>query len=217
MQRESVREIERDIYAVKELSFFKSRNLGVNKSFINIKNKFINYRFVEWVDEMKYKHNCKSNSLIIFKIKFKIENTITYFLLFSVEMDIAGEDEVEFRVNSICDSIENIERMRVDKLFNDNEYEDVYVKAEMSTSYHLWQPLDVQDQYEEEDSDNNNQPSPIIESCFIYDNCTICLSEIPNILFFPCLHLSVCENCEKVGNLFNCSVCRKPIIRKVKI
>ena len=212
MQRETIREIERDNFGIKELAYFKSRNLGDHKTFDNIKNKFINYRFTEWIDEIKYKHNCKSHSLIIYKLKFKIDNTLTQFLLFSAEMDISGEDEVEFRVNTITDSIENYYKIKVNKFFNESEYEDVYVKAEMTTNYHLWMLLN-----DEEDSDNNDQLSPIIESCFINNNCTICLSALPNILFFPCLHLATCEKCEKVGKLFKCSVCRKLIIRKVKI
>ena len=218
MHRESVKEIERDFFRIKKISTFKSRNIGENKNFIDIKNKFVNYRFIEWLDEMKREYYCQSHSLIIFKLKFKIDNSVTYFLLFSAEMDIVNEEEVDYRINNICDSIEEHEKMRVDNLFSEEDYSDVYVKAEMSTSFYLQRPLNIENQYEEEEySDVNNQPSPIIESCFISDNCAICLSELPKILFFPCLHLSVCENCEKVGNLFNCSVCRKPIIRKVKI
>ena len=67
--------------------------------------------------------------------------------------------------------------------------------------------------YEEE----HLQPPPTIESGFASDNCIVCCIEKPNILNLPCLHISTCESCEKIGKLTKCSICRMVIQRKVKI
>ena len=58
---------------------------------------------------------------------------------------------------------------------------------------------------------------PTIETGFVSDNCVICCLEKPNILNLPCLHISTCESCEKIGELTKCSICRMVIQKKVKI
>ena len=220
MHRVTIREEERDRYRIKEVSCFKSFNLGENKTFNDIKNKFVNYRFTEWIDEMRYKHNCRSSSSIIFKLKFRKELIITRFLLFILEMDIFGDGEVDFKIMNT--DFEDYFRYEANKIFNEKEYDDVYVKAVMSTTYDLLSPL--VNEYEQEqiedlhdEGDDEDLTPVIIESCFMSDNCTICLSSPPNILFTPCLHFAVCERCEKNGKLIICSVCRETIERKIKI
>ena len=94
----------------------------------------------------------------------------------------------------------------------------------MDIKFYIHRGLDILNQYDEEIEelidegyDDDESPPAIIESPFISDNCSICLSAIPNILNIPCLHLSVCSECEEIGKLLKCSVCRKKIKRKVKI
>ena len=58
---------------------------------------------------------------------------------------------------------------------------------------------------------------PTIETGFYSNNCIVCCLEKPNILNLPCLHISTCESCEKIGELTKCSICRMVIQRKVKI
>ena len=93
----------------------------------------------------------------------------------------------------------------------------------MDIKFYKNRSLDIQNQYQDEEfdegySDDDETTTPaIIESSFISDNCTICLSAIPDILNIPCLHLSVCSSCEEIGKLLRCAVCRKKIERKVKI
>lgn len=45
--------------------------------------------------------------------------------------------------------------------------------------------------------------------------CKICLDNELSITFFPCGHLSTCEECSRTMNL--CPICRKPIENKYKI
>ena len=44
--------------------------------------------------------------------------------------------------------------------------------------------------------------------------CAVCCKEDRCVLFMPCGHLSVCENCSKLCN--NCVVCRDKVLRKIK-
>ena len=91
----------------------------------------------------------------------------------------------------------------------------------MDIKFYKNRSLDILNQYQDEEFDegysDDELPPVIIESSFISDNCTICLSSKPNILNIPCLHLSVCHKCEEIGKLIKCSVCRKKIERKIKI
>ena len=68
-----------------------------------------------------------------------------------------------------------------------------------------------------DDEDEEPHLIPTIETGFVSDNCVICCSEKPNILNIPCLHISTCESCEKIGELTKCGICRMVIQRKVKI
>ena len=70
---------------------------------------------------------------------------------------------------------------------------------------------------DEEDEEEEYLEPPTIETGFASDNCIICCLEKPNILNIPCLHISTCESCEKIGELTKCSICRMVIQRKVKI
>ena len=48
-----------------------------------------------------------------------------------------------------------------------------------------------------------------IEETFKEDECVICLTNPPNILFCNCGHLCVCEECSKTGeSLENCPICK---------
>ena len=56
-----------------------------------------------------------------------------------------------------------------------------------------------------------------VETPFTTDKCCVCLTEKPNIIFIPCLHKTVCLQCEEKGKLATCPTCRLTINRKIKI
>ena len=56
-----------------------------------------------------------------------------------------------------------------------------------------------------------------VETPFTIDKCCICLTETPNIILFPCIHKTVCLQCEEKGKLSKCPTCRLTINRKIKI
>ena len=74
-------------------------------------------------------------------------------------------------------------------------------------------------QYHPNDSDTE-EPSSFscpVEASFTTDKCCICLTKKPDIILFPCLHKTVCLQCEERGKLSKCPTCRLKINRKIKI
>ena len=74
-------------------------------------------------------------------------------------------------------------------------------------------------QYHPNDSDTEESPSfscPV-ETPFTTDKCCICLTEKPEIVLVPCLHKTVCLQCEEKGKLTKCPTCRRMITKKIKI
>ena len=46
------------------------------------------------------------------------------------------------------------------------------------------------------------------DKSFKSDECVICLTNPPNVLFCNCGHLCMCEECDKVKSLNTCPVCK---------
>ena len=65
-------------------------------------------------------------------------------------------------------------------------------------------------------SDEDDTPKPV-KTPFVTDKCCICLTEKPEIILVPCLHKSVCCQCEEKGKLIKCPTCRRIISKKIKI
>ena len=49
------------------------------------------------------------------------------------------------------------------------------------------------------------------------EECSVCLTNTPNIISIPCLHLTICQECEEKGKFKKCVTCRKSINRKILI
>ena len=62
---------------------------------------------------------------------------------------------------------------------------------------------------EEEESEEEEEPKIInTEQVFKSDECTVCLSNISNVLFCNCGHLCICVECDKTKSLKNCPICK---------
>ena len=48
----------------------------------------------------------------------------------------------------------------------------------------------------------------LTDKTFKSDECVICLTNSPNVLFCNCGHLCLCEECEEVKSLVVCPVCK---------
>ena len=51
------------------------------------------------------------------------------------------------------------------------------------------------------------------------DCCVVCLESKPNILYLDCMHIAICDSCDRLKKTcrYKCDVCRAEIFKRVKI
>ena len=220
MELAEYNEIDESASTIKKKAIFITEDLGNNKTFQSILDKFSDYRFTEHIDFLRNDHECQSYSSILFSINFTKNGDETNYFLFTAILEIPDRNEVEYTTSTMYENVRERETI-VDGLLKYKLYDKVIVKAEMEIKFYKNRSLDILDQYQDEESEEEyneyETPPAIIESAFVYNNCSVCLSMKPNILNIPCLHLAICRSCEETGNLLRCVVCRKKIERKIKI
>ena len=220
MELTEYNEIDESASTIKKEAIFITENLGNDKTFQSILDKFNDYRFTEHIDFLRNAHECQSYSSILFTINFTINGNERKFFLFTAILEIPDRTEVEYTTSTMYEDVEEREKI-VNDLLKYKLYDKVIVKAEMDIKFYKNRSLDILDQYQDEEFDegynDDESPPAIIESSFISDNCSVCLSMKPDILNIPCLHLAICYKCEEIGKLLRCVVCRKKIERKIKI
>ena len=59
------------------------------------------------------------------------------------------------------------------------------------------------------------------DETFRQDLCVVCLESAPNILYLDCMHIAVCDFCDRMKRTEalrkNCDICRVEISRRIKI
>ena len=170
------------------------------KTYSDIKNKFKDFKIDEEYENELIEEQCKSIS----SYRFFLTNGKEDIYLFLIKLEVCSSTELiyEYYFTSIDDNIDNIQNL---------DRENYFLRIKSDSKFFKFIAL------EDEDEEELQTIPAIIENSFSSDNCIICLKLKPNILNFPCLHLSLCEECEKIGRFLNCSICRKEIKRKVKI
>ena len=220
MELTEYNEINESASTIKKEAIFITENLGNDKTFESILDKFNNYRFTEHIDFLRNDHECQSYSSILFTINFTTNGNERKFFLFTAILEIPDRTEIEYTTSTMYEDVEEREKI-VNNLLKHKLYDKVIVRAEMDIKFYKNRSLDILDQYQDEEFDegynDDESPPAIIESSFISDNCSVCLSMKPDILNIPCLHLAICYKCEEIGKLLRCVVCRKKIERKIKI
>ena len=72
----------------------------------------------------------------------------------------------------------------------------------------------------EEESEEESEEEKIINTSksFKFDECVICLTEPPNVLFCNCGHLCLCAECSKIECFEECPICKteKTILRIIE-
>ena len=190
---------------------FKYDNFENFNNYDDVKNHFINFTLdEEYEDELK-DEGYESFSNIIFYLCYVNDST----LLFSATIEITDDNPIytfHFKENDFEDFY---------GFLSDYKNKDLHILMKMESKFYRQRAIREEfisvDEEEPETDDEEIQIPAIIENSFSSDNCLICLNNKPNILNIPCLHLSLCEDCEKIGRFINCSICRKEIKRKVKI
>ena len=74
--------------------------------------------------------------------------------------------------------------------------------------------LEIEDESEEEEIEDD---LVVVTKPFKTDQCVVCLSKEPKILFFNCLHYCVCSECEEANPFRKYPSCRTRIETKVMI
>ena len=68
---------------------------------------------------------------------------------------------------------------------------------------------DVLGKIEEEEEEEEDKEKQInADKLFKSDECVICLTNPPNVLFCNCGHMAICVKCDETKGLDNCPVCK---------
>ena len=181
------------------------------KSYRDYLNKFRGFTLDEYEDELK-NEGYQSYSNIVFFLRHRED----FSVLFSMTLEIANNiTDYTYYFNEY--ETNNITEQNINDMLNKykNTFENLYIEIVMNTKFYC--TMSLLNDLETDDEEFDNEIPSIIENSFNSDSCLVCLTNKPNILNFPCLHLSVCERCEETGCFINWSICRVKIERKVKI
>ena len=178
------------------------------KTYDDIRNKFKNFKLDEEYELELKDEGCQSITYLRFYLYNGNEEDICLFL---IKLEVCSMTDLKYEFIFIYDAEDELDKIH-------NFHESHLIKIKYETKFYRFNGLEDENEYEDEDEDEeDDRIPPIIENSFPSDNCIICYTSKPNILNFPCLHLSQCEGCEEKGKFVKCSICRKEIQRKVKI
>ena len=70
----------------------------------------------------------------------------------------------------------------------------------------------------EEIEEEEEEYTPPIET-YRQDRCVVCLESKPNILYLECMHIAICDSCDRLKKTKRkkCDVCRTKISKRIKI
>ena len=209
----------------------------------DIYNFFSRYKFNEFIDDFRNAYNCRVRCHCTYYLRISNGISDLYFgrFLFST-LEIVDRNEPSFLAISSFDNRGN-QRPQINSILQHELYTQVKVCVAMEISFLLFYSLDKLTAYERAEqhmgrpltdyereqledleggsdadfnSDDDETPKPV-KSPFVTDKCCICLTEKPEIVLVPCLHKSVCLQCEEKGKLTKCPTCRRMIAKKIKI
>ena len=93
-----------------------------------------------------------------------------------------------------------------DKISNENKY---YSNFEVEGNFNIYINVSVRwwEDYnsEEEDDSENDEPA---RKTITEPECIICFENKPNMLYLECMHLCVCNSCDRKGKFSKCPMCR---------
>ena len=112
-------------------------------------------------------------------------------------------------------TIRPIEKRLFDKPFYINihaYFEFMTPIARESAALEWAQYIELRKEIEEE------KYTPPIET-YRQDCCVVCIEAKPNILYLDCLHIAICDSCDRLKKTGrkNCDVCRAEISKRIKI
>ena len=200
---------------------------------------FSRYKFNEFVDDFRNEYNCHVNCNSKYFLTILNKSKGIFFAKFlSSTFDICNRNEVSFLALPSFDDRGNPSQ-EVSRILQQKElYTEVRVSISMEVTFflsyrlgelssyeraeqHMGRPLTEYEMEQLEDLEDNidcySDEDDSVKSPFVTDKCCICLNEKPEIVLVPCLHKSVCLQCEEKGKLRKCPTCRRKITKKIKI
>ena len=209
----------------------------------DICNFFSRYKFNEFFDDFREAYNCRVRCHCTYYLRISNGISDLYFgsFLFST-LEIVDRNEPSFLAFPSFDDRGN-QKQQINSILQNESYTQVKVCVAMGISFLLFYSLDDLTAYEraeqhmgrpltdyereqledlegENDADfdsDYDETSKPVKSPFVTDKCCICLTEKPEVVLVPCLHKSVCLQCEEKGKLTKCPTCRRKITKKIKI
>ena len=209
----------------------------------DIYNFFSRYKFNEFIDDFREAYNCQVRCHCTYYLKILNGIRGLFFGKFLAStLDIPDRNEPSFLALPTFDDRGN-PIQEINSILQNELYTQVKVCVAMEIKFLLFYSLDELSAYERAeqhigrdltdyemeqledleggndadfDSDEDETPKPV-KSPFVTDKCCICLTEEPEIILVPCLHKSVCLQCEEKGKLRKCPTCRRMITKKIKI
>ena len=209
-------------------------------NFRDIYDFFSRYKFNEFVNDFRNEYNChvKCSSAYFLYIVNKSKG-IFFDKFLTSTLNICNRNDVDFFALPAFINNGGNPSQEASRILQQKElYTEVRVSISMEVIFFLSYRLGELSTYERaerhmgrtlteyeieqlEDLEDNidcySDEDDSVKSPFVTDKCCICLNEKPEIVLVPCLHKSVCLQCEEEGKLRKCPTCRRKITKKIKI
>ena len=188
-----------------------------------IYNFFSRYKFTDFINDFCDEYNCQLRCHSKYYLYILSETSCLFFGKFLVStMDIVDRGEPSLLAIPSFDERGN-PIQEINSILQNELYKQVKVCVSMDIKFFLFSSLDAFTVYEiaeqhvgrdltdyereqldvlhdEGSGDNEEEPAAFslpVETPFVTDKCCICLTEKPDIILIPCLHKSVCLQCEE--------------------
>ena len=210
-----------DEFRIEIKSHFISEDLGNDLSFKAQYERFKDYKFDIYFNEIHGLYNYKSVSHALFYYTYKLDNKNVNrnHFMYQTKLTIFGNDGTITNFETVDsqsdDSINTIDT-QINSYFN--SISNIKVMASIETTFYkmiIGEYNQDEDDYESEEEYNDYLPT--LELPFFQDKCVVCIENKPSILILPCKHICHCVICDEEGLMNKCPMCREKIDRKLVI
>ena len=221
MLRRITRDILRDDeFRVEIKSNFISVDLGDDLSFKTQFEKFKDYKFETYLNEIHGLYNYNSISNALFYYVYELNNVYKKHFMYHTQIDMFNNSRIsDFKhINGQNEGTVNAINSTINSCFNSISNIRIIVSIE-TTFFKMvvgeYNQDDDDDDYESEEEYNDYLPT--LELPFFQDKCVVCIENKPSILILPCKHICHCITCDEEGLINKCPMCREKIDRKLVI
>ena len=127
-------------------------------------------------------------------------------------MRIYVRDPVSRLEQTILDSQPSIYPFREEVIKHPFGISVKFLISPLSLIYRMTHPMEDESSDDEEEEDQ-------VHNSYRQDCCVVCLEAKPSILYLDCLHIAICDSCDRLKKTGrkNCDVCRAEISKRIKI